>query len=276
MADGDNSDISAEKMRQAKAKLDGLRRQLQMLAATGDVRQLRRIAAEAARLAPRGRRGRPQHRPKHWGRQRSKRLPAARRQRQSAANAAAYKATSRHAGARECRFRARLLIAAVWRTRHVTTGAAAGEHAGAILQGAPSTWSAMPRNAVLQAKGIIALAAQIARSKRRGGDGRGGSLFRGLQAVVDGALDDTRCRPARRRWASCFRRWLTGAGSAEQFSPAHLSISPSRHSLFPDAGRSLRLISRAFARPPQRHLRAIGPGNLSFIAGNLVFALSSP
>src|SRR5215510_57021 len=51
LAESDNKDISAEKMRQAKAKLEGLRRQLQMLAATGDVRQLRRIAAEAASLA---------------------------------------------------------------------------------------------------------------------------------------------------------------------------------------------------------------------------------
>lgn len=47
----DNKEISAEKLRQAKQKLQSLRMQAQMAAATGDPKTLRRIAAEAAAAA---------------------------------------------------------------------------------------------------------------------------------------------------------------------------------------------------------------------------------
>jgi hypothetical protein len=47
----DNKEISAEKLRQAKAKLQSLRMQAQMAAASGDPKQLRRIATEAAQAA---------------------------------------------------------------------------------------------------------------------------------------------------------------------------------------------------------------------------------
>jgi hypothetical protein len=47
----DNKEISAEKLRQAKAKLQSLRMQAQLAAATGDPKTLRRIAAEAASAA---------------------------------------------------------------------------------------------------------------------------------------------------------------------------------------------------------------------------------
>jgi hypothetical protein len=47
----DNKEISAEKLRQAKAKLQSLRMQAQMAAATGDPKTLRRIAQEAAMAA---------------------------------------------------------------------------------------------------------------------------------------------------------------------------------------------------------------------------------
>lgn len=47
----DNKEIAAEKLRQAKAKLQSLRMQAQMAAASGDPKQLRRIAAEAAQAA---------------------------------------------------------------------------------------------------------------------------------------------------------------------------------------------------------------------------------
>jgi hypothetical protein len=47
----DNKEISAEKLRQAKAKLQSLRMQAQLAAATGDPKTLRRIAAEAAQAA---------------------------------------------------------------------------------------------------------------------------------------------------------------------------------------------------------------------------------
>lgn len=47
----DNKDIAAEKYRQAKAKLQALRLQAQLAAATGDAKTLRRLAAEAANAA---------------------------------------------------------------------------------------------------------------------------------------------------------------------------------------------------------------------------------
>jgi hypothetical protein len=47
----DNKDIAAEKYRQAKAKLQALRLQAQLAAATGDAKSLRRLAQEAAAAA---------------------------------------------------------------------------------------------------------------------------------------------------------------------------------------------------------------------------------
>jgi hypothetical protein len=47
----DNKEISAERLRQAKAKLRSLRLQAQMAAASGDPKQLRRIAQQAAQAA---------------------------------------------------------------------------------------------------------------------------------------------------------------------------------------------------------------------------------
>src|SRR4051794_14934316 len=47
----DNKEIAAERMRQAKAKLRSLRLQAQMAAASGDPKQLKRIAQEAAQAA---------------------------------------------------------------------------------------------------------------------------------------------------------------------------------------------------------------------------------
>jgi hypothetical protein len=47
----DNKEIAAEKLRQAKAKLQALRMQAQMAAATGDAKTLRRLAQEAAQAA---------------------------------------------------------------------------------------------------------------------------------------------------------------------------------------------------------------------------------
>ncbi|HVZ02598.1 MAG TPA: hypothetical protein VHA35_24035 [Dongiaceae bacterium] len=47
----DNKEISAEKLRQAKAKLQSLRMQAQIAAASGDPKALRRIAQEAAQAA---------------------------------------------------------------------------------------------------------------------------------------------------------------------------------------------------------------------------------
>ncbi len=47
----DNKEIAAEKFRQAKAKLQALRLQAQLAAATGDAKSLRRLAQEAAAAA---------------------------------------------------------------------------------------------------------------------------------------------------------------------------------------------------------------------------------
>jgi hypothetical protein len=47
----DNKEISAERLREAKAKLQALRMQAQMAVASGDPKQLRRIAQEAAQAA---------------------------------------------------------------------------------------------------------------------------------------------------------------------------------------------------------------------------------
>ena len=47
----DNKEIAAERLRQAKAKLRSLRMQAQMAAASGDPKQLRRIAQQAAQAA---------------------------------------------------------------------------------------------------------------------------------------------------------------------------------------------------------------------------------
>jgi hypothetical protein len=47
----DNKEIAAERLRQAKAKLRALRLQAQMAAASGDPKQLRRIAQQAAQAA---------------------------------------------------------------------------------------------------------------------------------------------------------------------------------------------------------------------------------
>lgn len=167
MADGDNSDISAEKLRQAKVKLEGLRRQLQMLMASGDVRQLRRIAAEAASLA------------------------------------------------REIGSAARNLAQGIGAgnvANEAGNAQATASAANAAAQSAPAVEGATPvsaeegtleqsyralhelgseaRNAVVRAKGIIALAAQIARARRRGGDDEDDRVFRQLQELADAALSD--------------------------------------------------------------------------------------
>ena len=47
----DNKEIAAERLRQAKAKLRSLRLQAQMAAASGDPKQMKRIAQQAAQAA---------------------------------------------------------------------------------------------------------------------------------------------------------------------------------------------------------------------------------
>ncbi len=178
MADSDNSDIAAEKMRQAKAKLDGLRRQLQMLAATGDTRQLRRIAAEAASLA--------------------REIGAAARS--MAQGIAAGNVSGDTANAQATASAANAAAQSAGGSAPPAGGEAAPENSSLIADGAArgaeleQSYKALhdlnsdARNAVVQAKGIIALAAQVARSRRRGSDDEEDRYFRRLQDEADGAL----------------------------------------------------------------------------------------
>jgi hypothetical protein len=178
MADSDNSDIAAEKMRQAKAKLDGLRRQLQMLAATGDVKQLRRIAAEAASLAREiGSAARSMAQGIAAGNVSGDTTTA-----QATASAANAAAQSADGGAPP----------AGGETgpddSSATTEGAAGRTGLEQSYKALHELNSDARNAVVQAKGIIALAAQVARSRRRGDDSEDDRYFRRLQDEADGAL----------------------------------------------------------------------------------------
>lgn len=182
MVDDDNADIAAEKMRQAKAKLDGLRRQLQMLAASGDVRQLRRIAAEAASLA--------------------REIGAAARSIAQGIGAGGIGAGNFSNDASNAQATASAANVAAQMASGSSApdsggsdsaGAASGETAGSTLEQsykALHELSSDARNAVVQAKGIIALAAQIARSKRRGNDEEEDRYFRRLQEEADLALND--------------------------------------------------------------------------------------
>jgi hypothetical protein len=176
MADGGNSDISAEKIRQAKVKLDGLRRQLQMLAASGDVRQLRRIAAEAASLA------------REIG-------VAARSIAQGiGAGTVSSDATTAQATASAATAAAQSAPnSAGIDSVSADVAAVGGNKAGGLEQSykALHELGSDARKAVLQAKGIIALAAQIARGKRRGSDDEEEDrYFHRLQDEADAALDD--------------------------------------------------------------------------------------
>jgi hypothetical protein len=179
MADSDNSDIAAEKMRQAKAKLDGLRRQLQMLAATGDTRQLRRIAAEAASLA------------REIGsaaRSMAQGIAAGNVSGDTAnaqATASAANAAAQSAGGSAPPAGGDTVPGDVSATAEAATREAGLEQSFKALHELNSD----ARNAVVQAKGIIALAAQIARSRRRGSsDDEEDRYFRRLQEEADGAL----------------------------------------------------------------------------------------
>lgn len=185
MAASDNSDIAAEKMRQAKSKLDGLRRQLQMLAASGDVRQLRRIAAEAASLAREiGVAARSIAQGIGAGNVSSDASSA--QATASAANAAAQSAT----GGGDA-----VETAAAERAgaEPSPTGDAEPDRGASLEQSfkALHDLGTDARNAVVQAKGIIALAAQMARAKRRGAsDDDDDRYFRSLQEQADAALNE--------------------------------------------------------------------------------------
>ncbi len=191
MADGDNKDIAAEKMRQAKSKLDGLRRQLQMLAATGDVKQLRRIAAEAASLAREiGAAARSMAQGIGAGAVSGDASNA--QATASAANAAAQSAPGSDAAAAEAQPTEGKADAAPPAAGIAPTVSAEAQERAERDQAfkALHDLTSDARNAVVQAKGIISLAAQLARARRKADDGEDDRYFRRLQEEADGALAD--------------------------------------------------------------------------------------
>lgn len=192
LAESDNRDISAEKMRQAKAKLEGLRRQLQMLAATGDVRQLRRIAAEAASLAREiGAAARAIAQGIGSGQ-----MPSDAGNAQAVANAAngaAQTAPDAQAGDNpQARVDAQVPADAQAQgaTQAQSLVAETIKSGSGVAQSLKelNELSNDARNAIVQAKGIIALAAQMARAKRRAADDDDDRYFCGLQEQADAAL----------------------------------------------------------------------------------------
>jgi hypothetical protein len=195
LAESDNKDISAEKMRQAKAKLDGLRRQLQMLAATGDVRQLRRIAAEAASLAREiGAAARALSQGIGAQGIGSSQMPSDAGSAQAVANAANGAAQTAPAASAQAETESGAQVEGDAQApgdaqAQSTTIAETIKGGSAVAQFKElNELSNDARNAIVQAKGIIALAAQMARAKRRGADDEDDRYFRDLQEQADAAL----------------------------------------------------------------------------------------
>jgi hypothetical protein len=192
----DNKEISAERLRQAKAKLRSLRLQAQMAAASGDPKQLRRIAQQAAQ--------------------------AAREVASAARGLADGIAASAGAGSDGSASGAVPLTAsnnAAQESKDASSQAQAAPETTGETASAGATPAAVPpaavpasingtqpmsmdeardalrklgdetRAAIAQARGIIAFAAQAARAKRKHGEGDDDS-FRQLQQMVSEAEKD--------------------------------------------------------------------------------------
>jgi hypothetical protein len=155
LAAGDNKEISAEKLRQAKARLAALRQQIQLAAASSDSRQIKRLAAEAAQLA------------------REVGMAARHLAQGVAAGTDSYGSdgAADHSGTANAVAQATVTREAVFQSLH-----AIGNDA---------------RNAITEAKGIVALAAQMARARRKSSEqDDDDSFFRRLQDMLDDALAD--------------------------------------------------------------------------------------
>jgi hypothetical protein len=192
----DNKEIAAERLRQAKAKLRSLRLQAQVAAASGDAKQLKRIAQQAAQAA-------------------REVAGAARGLAEGIASSAAT-ADGSASGA------VPMTVQANGAQNTNSQDAAAKEAAPQEPAGAAATSAAVPttavpasatgtpatqpmtmdeardalrklgdetRAAIAQARGIIAFAAQAARAKRKHGEGDDDS-FRQLQQMVSEAEKD--------------------------------------------------------------------------------------
>jgi CRP-like cAMP-binding protein len=161
LADGGNKDIAVEKLRQAKARLAALRQQLQLAAASGDTRQIKRLAAEAASLA--------------------REVGGAARDlsRAVAAGTAGYGPLAEGTAAEASQASGGTAMPARLAQGSERDQAFRALHA--IGNDA--------RTAVAQAKGLIALAAQMARARRKAVDVEDDeSFFRRLQDMADEAL----------------------------------------------------------------------------------------
>ncbi|WP_374375046.1 hypothetical protein [Dongia sp.] len=156
LAEGDNKEISAEKLRQAKARLSALRQQIQLAAISNNPRQIKRLAAEAAQLA------------REVG-------AAARHLAQGvAAGTTTYGSTAATSGDNAPVAVKDMVAASATRDTALQSLHAIGDDA---------------RSAIAEAKGLIALAAQMARSRRkRSEDDDDEGYFRRLQEVADEAL----------------------------------------------------------------------------------------
>lgn len=154
LAEGDNKEISAEKLRQAKARLSALRQQIQLAAISNNPRHIKRLAAEAAQLA------------REVG-------AAARHLAQGVAAG-----TTTYGGAAET-------AAAPMAGEDVVAASATRDTALQSLH----VIGEDARSAIAEAKGLIALAAQMARSRRKlSEDDDDDDYFRRLQEMADEAL----------------------------------------------------------------------------------------
>jgi hypothetical protein len=167
----DNKEIAAERLRQAKAKLRSLRLQAQMAAATGDPKQLRRIAqqaAQAARDVAGAARGLAEG------------IAASAVPSDGSASAGNLPLTTTDASATNAQGESTTPSVAV----PTTTGLFSDERKALRELGDEA------HAAIAQAKGLIAFAAQAARSRKHRPDDDDHEFFRQLQQSVQDAAQD--------------------------------------------------------------------------------------
>ena len=167
----DNKEIAAEKLRQAKAKLRSLRLQTQMAAAGGDPKQLKRIAQQAVQAA-------------------REVASAARGLAEGIVASAVPSDGSASAGN----------IPLATQNAPAPSSETATTPAPTAAQAAPMMFSSEreelrklgdeARSAIAQAKGLIAFAAQAAKSRKHRPDDDDNQFFRQLQQSVQDAAQD--------------------------------------------------------------------------------------
>jgi hypothetical protein len=169
----DNKEIAAERLRQAKAKLRSLRLQAQMAAASGDPKQLKRIAQQAAQAA---------------------------REVSSAARGLAEGIVASAVPSDGSASAGNIPLATQSAPAPSGETAATATPAPAAAQAAPMMFSGErealrklgdeARSAIAQAKGLIAFAAQAAKSRKHRPDDDDNEFFRQLQQSVQDSAQD--------------------------------------------------------------------------------------